>query len=75
MRRGAGRIRHIAAPTLWLQKLITDRQATVTKNAGTDNCADFGAKHLDAKTMEKHMRACCYRFVSGRSSLALSAHA
>ena len=72
-RRGAGRVRHIATPTLWLQKLIGDKKVLITKVPGADNCADMGTKHLDAATMLKHMKACGYRFVEGKSQIALSA--
>ena len=72
-RRGAGRVRHIATPTLWLQKLIQDKKAAIVKVPGDKNCADMGTKHLDASTMRRHMAACSYRFLDGQSALALKA--
>ena len=45
MRRGAGRIRHIATPTLWLQRLVINGDIKMTRVDGSDNCADLGTKH------------------------------
>ena len=50
MLRGAGRIRHIATPTLWLQRLAINGDIKMTRVGGNDNCADFGTKHLDYQT-------------------------
>ena len=36
MRRGAGRIRHIATPTLWLQRLVIDGVIKMTRVGGND---------------------------------------
>ena len=55
MRRGAGRIRHIATPTLWLQRYVSENIIAVTKQKGEDNIADLGTKHLDITTMTKHI--------------------
>ena len=44
MRRGAGRIRHIATPTLWLQRLVINGDIKMTRVGGNDNCADLGTK-------------------------------
>jgi len=71
-RRGAGRVRHIATPTLWLQKLIGDKKAVIKKVPGADNVADMGTKHLDAATMLRHLTNCHCRFVEGKSSIALA---
>ena len=47
MRRGAGRIRHIATPTLWLHRLVINGDIKMTRVGGSDKCADFGKKHLN----------------------------
>ena len=47
MRRGSGRIRHIATPTLWLQRLVINGNIKMTRVGGSDNCADLGTTHLD----------------------------
>ena len=56
MRRGAGRIRHIATPTLWLQRLVINGDIKMTRVGGNDNCADLGTKLLDNKTMNRHLK-------------------
>ena len=40
MRRGAGRIRHVATPTVWLQRLVINSDIKTTRVGGSDNCAD-----------------------------------
>ena len=70
MRRGAGRIRHIATPTLWLQRLVINGDIKMTRVGGNDNCADLGTKHLDYQTMNRHLKFCGMRFAEGRSRIA-----
>ena len=70
MRRGAGRIRHIATPTLWLQRLVINGDIKMTRVGGDDNCADLGTKHLDYQTMNRHLKFCGMRFGEGRSQIA-----
>ena len=67
MRRGAGRIRHIATPTLRLQRLVVNGDIKMTRVGGNDNCADLGTKHVDYKTMNGHLKFCGMRFAEGRS--------
>ena len=67
MRRGAGRIRHIATPTLWLQRLVINGDIKMTRVGGNDNCADLGTKLLDYQTMNRHLKFCGMRFAEGRS--------
>ena len=38
---GAGRIRHIATPTPWLQRLVINGDIKMTRVGGNDNCADW----------------------------------
>ena len=56
MRRSAGRIRHI--PSLWLQRLVINGDIKMTQVGGSDNCADLGTKHLDYRTMIRHLKFC-----------------
>ena len=70
MRRGAGRIRHIATPTLWLQRLAINGDIKITRVGGNDNCADLGTKHLDYQTMNRHFKFCGMRLAEGRSRIA-----
>ena len=71
MRRGAGRIRHIATPTLWIQKHVQDGTVVTKKVPGKDNLADLGTKHLDSKTLIDLTTRCGFVFMEGKSSLAL----
>ena len=68
--RGAGRIRHIATPTLWLQRLVINGDIKMTRVGGSDNCADLGTHHLDYRTMIRHLKFCGMRFAEGRSRIA-----
>ncbi len=43
-RRGAGRIRHIHCPALWLQHAVARRQIAITRRAGKDLAPDVGTK-------------------------------
>ena len=70
MRRGAGRIRHIATPTLWLQRLLINGDIKMTRVGASGNCADLGTKHLDYQTMIRHLKFCGVRFAEGRSWIA-----
>ena len=71
MRRGAGRIRHIATPTLWLQRLVINGDIKMTRVGGNDKCADLGTKLLDYQTMNRHLKFYGMRFAEGRSRIAL----
>ena len=70
MRRGAGRIRHIATPTLWLPRLVINGDIKMTRVDGNDNCADLGTNHLGYQTMNRHLKFCGMRFAEGRSQIA-----
>ena len=43
-RRGAGRIRHIHCPALWLQHAVARRQIAITRRAGKDLAPGVGTK-------------------------------
>ena len=62
MRRGAGRIRHIATPTLWVQKLVQDGKVEVSKIPGNTNQVDLGSKHLDAASIQNTWRVASSHF-------------
>ena len=70
MRRGAGRIRHIATPTLWLQRLLINGDIKMTRVGGNDKCADLGTKLLDCQTMNRHLKFCGMRFAKGQNQIA-----
>ena len=43
-RRGAGKIRHIHCPALWLQHAVARRQIGITRRAGKDLAPGVGTK-------------------------------
>ena len=57
-RQGVGKIRHLAAKTLWLQKMANKAALTIDTVAGTENKADFGTKNLDRKKLVTLRTAC-----------------
>ena len=72
-RRGAGRIRHIATPTLWLQVAVSDGKVSLSKIAGTVNPADLGMKYVDKPTINRALIQCGFVCLHGRSAKALKA--
>ena len=72
-RRGAGRIRHIHTPTLWLQRAVSDGCVSVSNLPGDQNPADLGTKHLDRTTIERIWSQCGYVALKGKSAIALKA--
>ena len=57
MRRGAGHIRHIAAPTLWLQRLVISGDIKMTRVGGSGN-ETFGLSDHD-QTLKVLWNAFC----------------
>ena len=43
-RRGAGKVRHIHCPALWLQQAVARKRLKVSRRAGKDLSADVGTK-------------------------------
>ena len=72
-RKGAGRIRHIATPTLWMQRLVNDGSVVLTKVLGTQNPADLGTKPLDGPAIRRVLARCGFTEARGASKLALRA--
>ena len=72
-RRGAGRIRHIHTPSLWLQKAVADGHVQVSKVAGDVNPADLGTKYLDRRSIEKIWQQCGFVLLKCQSRLAYKA--
>ena len=72
-RRGAGKIRHIHTPTLWLQGHIADKTIVQGRVDTKNNPADLGTKHLTSEEMQRHMKTLGFSFRTGTSPLALSA--
>ena len=72
-RQGAGRIRHISTPTLWLQGAVMDGRVLLRKVPGPDNWAGIATKYVDANSLTKALKACGFVFLHGRSAIALKA--
>ena len=72
-RRGAGRIRHISTPTLWLQKAASEGRVKVGKVLGTENPADLGTKYVGRKDIERIWKQCGFVSLAGQSNLSLKA--
>ena len=71
VRRGDGRIRHIATPLLGVQKLTQNGIVKNTKNPGAWNLADLGAKHLHGGSIRRALERCHFYIHEGRAGIAL----
>ena len=72
-RRGAGRIRHIATPCLWIQRVVSKGELEIDKVEGTKNPADIGTKVLAGSTISRILEQCGYIALQGNSRMALKA--
>ena len=72
-RRGAGKLRHIETPFLWLQQVAMRRQLEILKVAGVKNEADLGTKILDAPAIRRILGQLHLSFRAGEHGLALKA--
>jgi len=72
-RKGAGRVRHIHTPCLWLQKAVADGRIELEKVEGTLNPADLGTKALPQASIQRILAQCGYVGLQGRSKMALKA--
>ena len=73
LRRGVGKIRHLHTPLLWVQKRAQMKDFRVLKVDGKKNAADLGTKFLDGITMRRYLHECGFKFIAGKSGLALKA--
>ena len=72
-RRGAGRIRHIATSTLWVQNAVGEGRIVLAKVAGTENPADLGTKVLSGTVLTRLLKRCGLVHLEGQSELTLHA--
>ena len=72
-RKGAGRIRHIATPSLWLQQTVNSGRLALSKVEGKENPADLGTKVLGGPAIHTILGRMGYARLSGQSKLALKA--
>jgi hypothetical protein len=68
-RRGLGKVRHIEVNQLWLQDQVHLGKITLTKIAGTDNCADILTKHAASKVLEGHLTRLDHNIREGRHAM------
>ena len=55
-RRGAGRIRHLHCPALWLQERVDSGEIRKEKGKGEHKTADIGTKAVSAEVFQRHLR-------------------
>ena len=72
-RRGAGRIRHIHTPALWLQSAVHDGRIAMSKVLGTENPANLGTKHVSAGEIHATWKKIGFVLLEGRSQKTLKA--
>ena len=66
VRRGAGRIRHIPTPLLWVPKLTQDGKVKIVKILGAWSSVDIGTKHLDGGSIRRALRGKVWYLVASR---------
>ena len=69
-RRGAGKIRHLATQTLWLQQLVTEKRVKLQKVSGNLNTADLGTKFLERAKLESLTASLGFYVRTGKSHIA-----
>ena len=72
-RRGAGTVRHIHTPCLWLQQAVAKGLVKMEKEPGESNLADICTKPVNQKSLHVALKACGYKVLEGKSKLALDA--
>ena len=70
-RRGAGRIRHLHCPVLWLQERVDSGEIRTEKRKGEHNTADIGTKAVSAPVLMKLLKTLKMEWRDGRHPLAL----
>ena len=73
-RTGLGKTRHIDTSLLWIQQTAAEWHLKFSKVLGTNNPADLYTKHLDVKTLDKHVRTLNYYNAKGRAEEAPELH-
>ena len=71
--RGAGRIRHLHCPMLWLQECVDSCEIRIEKCKGEHNTADIGTKAVSAPVLMKHLKTLKMEWRDGRHPSALDA--
>ena len=69
-RRGVGKIRHLAAPSAWLQAKVAAKELVVKKIDGKQNTADMGTKALPGSSIINFLTKMNFVCMQGRSAAA-----
>ena len=69
-RRGAGKIRHIQTPTLWIQQCVANGSLVVDKIPGKENGSNLLTKHVDGVSIAYELKLMHQVRCGGRHSLA-----
>ena len=54
-RTGLGKVRHIEVCQLWNQQEVSNKNLQIVKVKGQNNISDVLTKHVDHRTLDKHM--------------------
>ena len=69
-RRGLGKIRHLHVADLWVQDKLKSQEFALTKIPGQENAADALTKHVDLRTLDKHLVKMSLQLKAGRAEKA-----
>ena len=69
-RRGAGKIRHIQTPTLWIQQGVANGSVVISKIPGKENGSNLLTKHVDGCHIAEELKLMHQVRCGGRHSLA-----
>ena len=71
-RRGAGKVRHLDSQELWIQERVARGDISIKKIPGDENLSDILTKHVDRKTLDKHLTGIGLMRRTGRHELSPS---
>ena len=71
-RRGAGKVRHLDSQELWIQERVARGDISIKKVPGEENLSDILTKHVDRKTLDKHLEGIGLMRRTGRHELSPS---
>ena len=72
-RRGLGRVKHLNTVFLWVQEFVTSGKIKISKVHTTENYADILTKAVSGPLLMAMMTSMKFRFLDGRSRMALTA--
>ena len=72
-RRGAGCIRHLQCPKLWLQERVDAGEIRTEKRKGEHNTTDTGTEAVSAEVLRRHLKTLKMEWRDGQRPSALRA--